>query len=141
SSVWATLQVPAQSLGQVRVGEPVTVRASAFPEPASGKVSYVGALIGGDTRTARARVVLPNPQGAWRPGLFVNVELAVAHQEAAVTVPTEAVHTHENQAVVFVQTNDGFKAQPIKPGRADAHRTEILQGLSAGTRVATRNSF
>ncbi|RZL08925.1 MAG: efflux RND transporter periplasmic adaptor subunit [Rubrivivax sp.] len=140
-TVWATLQVPAQRLAQVRVGERVTVRSTAFAEAAQGTVSYVGALIGGDTRTARARVALPNPQGAWRPGLFVNVELAVAQQEAAITVPTEAVHTHENQTVVFVQTTEGFEAQPIKAGRADAQRTEILQGLSAGARVATRNSF
>lgn len=140
-TVWATIQVPAQSLAQVRVGERATVRSTAFAEAAQGTVSYVGSLIGGDTRTARARVVLPNPHGAWRPGLFVDVALAAAPQEAAVTVPTQAVHTHENQAVVFVQTPDGFKAQPIKPGRADAQRTEILQGLSAGARVATRNSF
>jgi multidrug efflux pump subunit AcrA (membrane-fusion protein) len=68
--------VPARDLPQVRVGENVAPGARhRLRAKAVGKVAYVGALIGEQTRTAQARVVVDNPNTAWRPGLFVNVEV------------------------------------------------------------------
>src|SRR2546427_8429089 len=99
----------------VRVGEKATVRATAFESAATGEVSYVGALIGQDTRTAPARITLPNPDGAWRPGLFVNVEVTASSQEAALTVVSTAIQRIENQkTVVFVPVQGGFRAQDRK---------------------------
>lgn len=67
SQVWAEINVPAKDLPSVRVGEKVTIKATAFDASATGTVAFVGALIGEQTRTAKARVVLDNPKGAWRP--------------------------------------------------------------------------
>ncbi len=141
SSVWAQISVPARDLAQVRVGEPVTIRSTAFEQSAVGKVAYVGALIGEQTRTAQARVVLANPKTAWRPGLFVNVELASGESSAPVTVTAEAVQTMEGKPVVFVRTSGGFAPTPVELGRSDGKRTEITSGLSAGTPYATSGSF
>jgi len=88
SSVWAEIIVPAKDLNTVRVGEPAIVKATAFDSKAEGKVSYVGALLGQETRTARARVTLPNPQMAWRPGLFVNVEVQSGEADVPVARPS-----------------------------------------------------
>ncbi|MYM92040.1 efflux RND transporter periplasmic adaptor subunit, partial [Rugamonas sp. FT82W] len=75
SSVWAEIAVPPRDLALVRVGQTVLVKASAFDARASGKITYVGALLGEQTRTAKARVALANPDRAWRPGLFVSVDV------------------------------------------------------------------
>ncbi len=80
SSVWAEFVVSARDLDQVRVGAAVTVRSSASDTQAEGKVSYVGALLGEQTRTAKARVTLANPGMAWRPGLFVTVSVLGARR-------------------------------------------------------------
>ncbi|MFX7934478.1 efflux RND transporter periplasmic adaptor subunit, partial [Acinetobacter baumannii] len=72
STVWAEVSVAAKDLALIRVGEKVVVRSSAFEGGATGTVAYVSALLGEQTRTATARVVLSNPKLAWRPGLFVN---------------------------------------------------------------------
>jgi cobalt-zinc-cadmium efflux system membrane fusion protein len=141
STVWADFAVPAQDLNRVRVGESVIVRASAFDAQASGKISYVGSLLGEQTRTANARVALANPRRAWRPGLFVNVDVQSGLSEAAVTVASGALQTVDGQPAVFVRTRQGFVAQPVKPGRSDGKLTEILQGLSAGTVYAAANSY
>jgi cobalt-zinc-cadmium efflux system membrane fusion protein len=141
STVWADFAVPAQDLNRVRVGESVIVRASAFDAQASGKISYVGSLLGEQTRTANARVALANPQRAWRPGLFVNVDVQSGLSEAAVTVASGALQTVDGQPAVFVRTRQGFVAQPVKPGRSDGKLTEILQGLSAGAVYAAANSY
>ncbi|ALV09176.1 efflux RND transporter periplasmic adaptor subunit [Roseateles depolymerans] len=140
-TVWAQISVPAKDLPLVRVGDRVTVRATAFDQSAVGKVAYVGSLIGESTRTAQARVTLENPKATWRPGLFVNVEMKGDAVEVPVTVAADAVQTVEERPVVFVQTPRGFQAQPVKIGRSDGQRTEIVQGLTAGTPYIATGSF
>jgi cobalt-zinc-cadmium efflux system membrane fusion protein len=141
SSVWAEIDVAAQDLPRVRVGAAVTVRSSAFDETAAGKVAYVGALLGEQTRTAKARVVLPNPRGAWRPGLFVTVELLTGEAPAAVTVAQDAVQHLGEQPVVFMQVPGGFVPRPVELGRSDGRRVEVKSGLDAGAPYAATGSF
>lgn len=141
STVWANFNVPASDLAAVRVGQKATVRAPALNAEVSGTVSYVGSLIGEQTRTATARVTLPNPQGAWRPGLFVNVILAAAEGRASITVPNSALQTANGRTQVFVRVPGGFIAQPVELGASDGQRTEIVNGLTPGAEVATTGSF
>ena len=141
SSVWAELSVAARDLQQVRVGERVVVRAGASDATADGVIAYVGPFIGEQTRTAPARVVLPNPQGAWRPGLFVTVEMLSAEKALPVTVASSALQTVGDQPVVFLKVPGGFAPQPVQTGRSDGERTEILKGLQPGARYAAAGSF
>lgn len=141
SSVWAQINVSASNLNLVRVGEQAVIRASGFEQSATGKVSYVGSLLGEQTRTAAARVTLANPNLAWRPGLFVTVELVSGKSDALVTVSAEAIQTVEEKPTVFVKVDGGFEARTVRIGRSDGKRVEILGGLEAGTTYAGKNSF
>ncbi len=141
STVWAEISVPASNLNLVRIGEPVTIRAGAFDQAARGTVSYVGSLIGAQTRTATARVTLTNPQRTWRPGLFVNVELVASETDAPVTVSAEAVQTVDEQPTVFLRVPGGFLPQHVKTGRSDGQRIEIVGGLKPGAAYAASGSF
>jgi cobalt-zinc-cadmium efflux system membrane fusion protein len=142
SSVWAEFAVTADHLEAVRVGQQATVQPVAGAgEAASGKVDYVGTLLGEQTRAATARIRLANPASAWRPGLFVNVSIAAQPAQAALAVRTEAVHTVDGASAVFVRSATGFVMRPVTTGRSDGRMTEILTGLSAGAQYAARGSF
>jgi cobalt-zinc-cadmium efflux system membrane fusion protein len=141
TSVWAEVDVAAQDLNRVRVGSKVTVRSSAFDETAAGTVAYVGSLLGEQTRTAKARITLTNPQGAWRPGLFVTVELTTGEASAPVTVAADAVQQLGDKPVVFQQVPGGFVPRPVELGRSDGRRVEVLRGLEAGAPYAAAGSF
>ncbi|HTH95122.1 MAG TPA: efflux RND transporter periplasmic adaptor subunit [Rhodocyclaceae bacterium] len=141
STVWAEIVVSAKDLNAVHLGERVKVKATAFDSEAEGSISFVGALLGQETRTATARVTLPNPQVAWRPGLFVNIEVSTGETEAIVAVPNEAIQMLDGTAVVFIRNATGFKAQPVETGRTDGKMTEIIKGLTAGAPCAVSNSF
>lgn len=141
SAVWVEVTVYAKDLNAVRVGKKVTVRSKALGLEAAGTLAYLGPLVGEETRTARARVVLPNPKGDWRPGLFVTVELVQEEVSVPVAVPVGAIQTFRDWSVVFVQYGDLFEVRPLKLGRSDGRWVEILEGLSAGERYAVRNSF
>ncbi|CAM5352209.1 efflux RND transporter periplasmic adaptor subunit [Eoetvoesiella caeni] len=141
STVWADIIVPAEKLGAVRVGGKAIVQATAFDSQAEGIISYVGSLLGQQSRAATARVSLSNPNGSWRPGLFVNVQVLSDGAQVPVAVDPEAVHTLEQESVVFVRRDDEFVAQTVKTGRRDAKAVEILEGLAADARYAVKNSF
>lgn len=141
STVWTELAVPPKDLAAVRVGEKVTVRATAFDAKAPGTISYVGSLLGEQTRTAKARVTLNNPQMAWRPGLFVNVEVVSNEAEVPVTVSTEAVHTVNDKPTVFVRVPGGFLPTPVTLGRSDGKVVEVVKGIKAGSQYAGPGSF
>jgi len=140
-SVWAEFAVAPKDLATVRVGQKVIVSSSAFDSKAEGTISYVGALLGEQTRTARARVTLTNPSGAWRPGLFVTVAVLGENQDVAMTVSVEAVQTIENKAVVFKAVPGGFAPTLVKVGRSDGKAVEVLDGLKPGDKVAATHTF
>lgn len=141
SRVWATFSVTPRDLGRVTTGRTVTVSAPDLGAQVQGQVNYVGSLLGEQSRAATARATLANPNGAWRPGLFVNIAVNVERFDAAVVVPEAALQTWEEQTVVFARTEEGFQARPVKTGRRDAGQVEITDGLAAGTQVAAAGSF
>ena len=141
SRVWATFAVAPRDLGKVVTGREVTVSAPDLGAQVLGKVNYVGSLLGEQNRAATVRATLANPNGAWRPGLFVNVAVSVERFNAAVVVPESALQSWEEQTVVFARTEEGFEARPVKAGRRDAGLVEITTGLAAGTQVAAAGSF
>jgi cobalt-zinc-cadmium efflux system membrane fusion protein len=141
SSVWVTLAVPAQDLARLQTGAQARVTSAAFEAEGQGRVTHVGALMGEQSRSATARVLLPNPQGLWRPGLPVSVSLSQDAAAVAVAVPADTLQTLDGRTVVFVRRGQQFEAVTVQTGRADGRQVEILQGLTGGERVAAKNSF
>jgi len=141
SQVWVEASVPADSLAQVAGGMPARVSAGAQPGELEGTVAFVGPVLGEATRMATARIVLPNHARRLRPGMLATVDLMGQPSNAPVTVANEAIQTIHEHKVVFVRTASGFRAQDVVTGRSDGKRTEIVQGLAAGTRYAAGGSF
>ena len=140
-TVWAEFVMAPKDLSRVRVGQLATVTSTAFDGQATGKVSYIGSLLGQQTRTATARVTLANPDMAWRPGLFVTVVTEADRVQVPVAVEAVAVQTVDDKTSIFVARDGGFSAQPVRIGRSSETHVEILEGIPAGTRYAAANSF
>lgn len=141
SRVWVTFGVSPKDLIKVQVGNTVTVSAPELNAEVVGTVAYVGSLLGEQTRTATVRVTLENPQGSWRPGLFVAARVSTDSHRAKVAIPETAIQTVDDKPTVFVRTEDGFKAQAVELGSRAAGQVEITQGLESGTQVASDGSF
>lgn len=141
SSVWVTTPVATKDLGVIRPGLTVQVTASGFEAQAAGTITYVSALVGEQTRSAMARVVLPNPKGLWRPGLPVRVEVTSSQAEVPVAVQVDAIQSVRDWQVVFGRHGQQLEARPLTLGRSDGRLVEVLSGLSAGERYAAKNSF
>ena len=139
--VWVGVTVYAKDLSVVRVGQNVTVSSQVLNLEASGILTYLGPLVGEQTRAARGRVVVQNPEGRWRPGLFVTVEVVQEEISVPVAVSADAIQTFRDWSVVFVQCGDQYEVRPLELGRSDGKWVEVLNGLSPGEKYVSRNSF
>src|SRR5664279_3782173 len=73
SVVWALIDVAERDLGALVVGQPVEVRARGFAgRQFTGKISVIYPQVNRETRTARVRVELANPDAALRPDMYVD---------------------------------------------------------------------
>lgn len=141
SSVWVDLSVYQKNLPALRQDQEVVISCGAGIPDATGSISYIGPIVGEQTRTALARIVLPNPEGLWRPGLFVTASVAVDQLTVPIAVPRTAIHTIDGKTVIFVQESDAFEPVHVEVGRADSQRAEILRGLDAGQTYVAKGGF
>jgi len=141
SQVWAQFHVYQKDLQTVRPGQRVRVRAGLGIPDASGVVAHVAPLVEESSRTALARVVLENPVGQWRPGLFVTVHVDAGAVEAPIVVPRTAVQMLGEKYVVFVEEGGAFEPLPVTMGRSSDGLVEITDGLKKGQRYVSKGAF
>lgn len=146
SRVWIELDIFERDLTRIREGQSVAVRTAAYPDRAfQGRIVYVGSVLDATRRTVRARVEIPNADGALKPGMFANASIQVgAGGPIVVVVPREAVQEVEGRQVVFVPgTNAGeFRTRDVDVGESiDGGRVTIRSGLRPGSRIVTRGAF
>ena len=142
SRVWVEAELREADAGTVREGSPATVELAAFPgRPLTGVVSYLQPTLQTEARTLRARIVLPNPEGRLRPGMYATVRLT-APARTALTVPASALVRTGERTLVFVDLGSGrIAAQEVEAGRVTGEYAEVLSGVEPGQRVVTSAQF
>ena len=141
STVWVNLTVHLKDLHAVRVGGEVTVGAEHSGREARGRITMVSPIVNRETRTATARLVLENDDGSWRPGVFVVGRVNVSAEMVPVVVPKNAVQTVDGKQIVFVPDGRVFEPIPVRTGRSDRERVEIMAGLAPGTPFVAEGAF
>jgi len=141
STVWVNLTVYQRDLASVKSGQQVELQFKHGIPDARGKIAFISPALDESTRTATARIVLDNADRHWKPGLFVTARIEVNPRRAEVVIPRTALQTVDQQTVVFVQTDHGFKPRPVQVGRTTKQRAEIVKGLSPGERFAATNAL
>jgi Cu(I)/Ag(I) efflux system membrane fusion protein len=143
SVVWALVDVAERDLGALAVGQEVTVKARSFPGRAfSGKISVIYPEINKDTRTARVRVDLPNPDYALLHGMYVDAQIDTGSPDAVLSVPDSAVMDTGSRQAVLVDKGEGrYEPRDIKVGNRGDGYVEIRQGVVEGEPVVVSANF
>jgi len=141
TEVWIDISVYQKDLPLIRMGQPVVVSAGHDLHESEGEISYIAPVVDEETRTATARVVLPNPDGLWRPGLFVTVRVQVDRSEVPVAVPRTALQRIGGESIVFVEQEDGFVPRRIEIGRQGEGVVEVASGLAPDERYVSAGGF
>ena len=125
--------VPDRVIEFAKAGAPATV---VFPSLGNREVkatlSRASGALNSESRTLRVEIDLPNPDGLWKPGLYVLVKLSGQSAEV-LTVPSGAVLFADETAYIYEVANGVLSKLRVKVGRIEATQTELLGKRPAGT--------
>lgn len=140
SSVWVDLVISQDIISEVQEGQAVTIRLSNGLESET-KIGFVSPLVSSDTRTALARTTVPNSNGQFRPGTFVDAVISIPSKVETVVIPKTSVQLVHDRPCVFVWGKADFEVREVKTGITDGVQIEILDGLATGEAYASENAF
>ncbi len=144
SSIWVIADVAEQDIGPIKVGAPATAVFRAFPnEIFEGKVTFILHELAMQTRTAKVRIEIANPDHRIRHDMYADVTIDAGQGDSErLVVPVSAVLDTGTRQVVLVDKGEGrFEPRPVTLGfRGDGY-VEVTEGLVAGDNVVTSANF
>ena len=142
-SVWLELDVLAQQLVSIQLGDKVEVSMDAIPgKQWQAKVSYIYPTLNPLTRTGRVRVDLKNTEGLLKPNMYAEARIHTRKSATALVIPKEAlIRVAEQNRVVMALGEGRFKSVAVQVGRITQGYAEILSGVEEGDILVTSAQF
>ncbi len=144
SRMWVIAEVSELDLAAIKVGMHADVILRAYAsQPLAGVVTFIYPDLRPETRTARVRIELPNPDGRLKVDMYADVVFRTgADRDPVVAVPVSAVIDSGTQQVVLVDKGEGrFEPREIKLGAHGQDYVEVLKGVKEGELVVTAATF
>jgi membrane fusion protein, copper/silver efflux system len=141
--VWVLVDIAERDLDRIAIGQTVDVRPRAFAHRAfGGKVALIYPHLNAQTRTARVRIELANPDGLLRPDMYVDAEIDTGSAEPVLSVPESAVLDTGSRQAVFVEKGQGrFEPRDVKLGQRGGGYVEVRDGLTEGEPIVVSANF
>jgi cobalt-zinc-cadmium efflux system membrane fusion protein len=142
SRVWAVAQVPEQQVGQVKVGQSVSIEVPALGhEKLEGKLIYVGQTVNPESRTVLVRTELDNKSGRLKPSMLASM-LIESTPVKRLVVPITAVVRQDDTDHVFVELSaNNFQLTAVKLAAEQNGQRVVLEGLKPGMRIVSDGAF
>jgi cobalt-zinc-cadmium efflux system membrane fusion protein len=144
--VWILGDIYEIDLARVHVGAKATVTTVAYPDKQFiGKVDWLSGSLDPNTRTAKVRVTLDNPDGLLRPMMYTTAAISV-DQKSALAIPRTAIVQMGEYKVVFVKDgeSDGmvhFERLPVDiEEREGGEFVAVRHGIDAGQGVVVNGA-
>lgn len=147
STVWIEADLYERDLGRIAVGADAAIGVAAFPGKSfAGKVTYVSSMLDRETRTAKARIEVANPDGVLKPGMFATVAASLPATHTALEVPEQALVLVQGQMTAFVRDGEGrdgggFEPRPVETGARRGGQITITSGLEPGDEVVVAGAY
>jgi len=144
STVWLLAEVYEQDLAQIRPGNAATITVQAYPGHAfEGRVAFIYPTVNAQTRTAKVRIEVPNPELLLKTDMYATVEVAApADSVAVLAVPDTAVLDTGTRQTVLIDRGEGrFEPRSVKLGARAGGYAAVLDGVREGEKVVTGANF
>ncbi|MFU8838397.1 MAG: efflux RND transporter periplasmic adaptor subunit [Thiohalomonadaceae bacterium] len=140
SRVWIELDVFSRDLDRISLGQMASVQTldgRSYP----GRIDWIAPLAAHASQSVTARVVLENPDGQLRPGMFVRADVVVAEHAVDLAVRQSALQRFRDFQVVYARVGDTYEVRMLELGRQNQQWIEVLEGLKPGTEYVVENSY
>lgn len=142
SNVWIETNLYEKDFGKVKIGSTATITLAAYPgETFTGKVTYISSVMDKESRTVRARVDVPNPDGRLKLEMFATASIATTAAGKALLLPEQAVVLIQGQPTAFVQDAGGFEPRAIDLGEKLRDQVVLKAGIKPGEKVVTGGAY
>src|SRR6516162_5156612 len=144
STVWLLAEVYEQDLAQIRPGNAATITVQAYPGRVfEGRVAFVYPTVNAQTRTAKVRIEVPNPELLLKTDMYATVEIAApAGSTPILAVPDSAVlDTGTRQTVLIARGEGRYEPRAVKLGARTGGYAAVLDGVREGEKVVTGANF
>lgn len=136
--------VPETALAQLKNGQKVSVTIDAYPDDTfSGEVVAIDPVIDPNSRSARLRAQIPNPDGRLKPGQFAKLQLDTSDNGSgtdnaeALLIPEQALMQAGATRFVYTVVDGKARKTVIKTGARVPGMVQVVEGLKAGDVVIT----
>ena len=146
--VWVLADVFEMDLGRIKVGARATVRVVTYPNRIfEGVVDYVSGQLDPNTRTAKVRCAIANPDRDLKPEMYATVSISVAERKA-LAIPRSAMLRLGDQTVVFVEMGTApnglirFERRPVAVDEDEGgDYLPVTHGLERGEKIVTSGAI
>jgi RND family efflux transporter MFP subunit len=130
------IDVPEQNVGQVKIGQGISLQTSAYPDRNfAGRVVRISPSLNATSRTLIVEAEVENGEGLLKPGQFATVRIAQSAGKPAVMVPAAAVKAEGDTNSVFVIKDGRAEQRIVKLGFLENDLIEIQQGVQENEMV------
>ena len=146
-TVWASFDVYENQINRFQKGQEITITTNAVSNNLyKSKVAFIDPILNTSTRTVTLRAVLPNKEGMFKPGMFVEGEIKTINSKATevIAIPSSAVLWTGKRSVVYLKAtiNESvFEIRKITLGNKNGSTYEVLSGLKNGDEIVTNGTF
>jgi HlyD family secretion protein len=138
SKVEVDVKVEEARIGQIAVGQPVTLTVAAYPgQTFTGNVSRISPTADPTDRTFLVRIIPNQQNGQLRGGMFADAQLIVAQQANALLVPRASVMSDGGQAYVMIVTGGQVERRDVELGMTRGDQVQVRSGLVLGEQVVS----
>jgi RND family efflux transporter MFP subunit len=102
-----------------------------------GKVTLINPRIDVQTGTVKVTVEVVDNSFRLKPGMFVEVRIAVGAKENVLVIPRQAVLYKQNKTYVFILNGEQVSQREILLGLTEEDQVEVTDGLSEGDVIVT----
>ena len=142
SVVWVLADVAEGDLPSIAVGQSATVKPRGSSRTFTGPIGLVYPSINKETRTARVRIELSNPDGVLRPEMYADVTIATGTAKPVLAAPDSAIIDSGDRQSVILDRGDGrLEPRDVKLGHRGEGYVEVTSGLSNGDKIVTGANF
>lgn len=149
--IYVNVGIPQQVASQVHIGRKLEVTTEDLAGKIfTGTVTAIDSVVDEATRNIQVQATLSNPEGKLRPGMFVQVQVAVGASRPVIALPASAINYAPYGDSVYVitdlkdpkgQTYRGVRQTFVKVEGSRGDQVGIISGLNPGEEVVTSGVF
>jgi membrane fusion protein (multidrug efflux system) len=149
--IYVNFGVPQQTAPQVRVGRTLLVSSNDVGGlKFTGRVTALDSTVNEATRNVQVQATLANPGGKLRPGMFVQVAIAVGVDRPVIALPTTAINYAPYGDSVYVvsdmkdpkgKTYRGVRQQFVKLEGSRGDQVAVISGVNPGDEIVSSGVF